>query len=128
MIHGIGIDVVEISRIHEMETRWGARFVERIFTPEEIAYCAPRVKRAASLAVRFAAKEAFAKALGTGWNEEFHWKDFSIGNDVGGRPVAVLSPPMQKRLQNVRILLSLSHSEHYATAVVILEDAERRDE
>jgi holo-[acyl-carrier protein] synthase len=122
MIHGIGIDVVEISRINEMETRWGARFTERIFTAEEISYCASRASRAASLAVRFAAKEAFAKALGSGWDHEFQWKDFSIGSQVSGKPLAVLSPSMQERLKNARIHLSLSHSEQFAAAVVIIEE------
>jgi len=124
MIVGIGIDVVEISRIKEMEERWGARFAERVFTEEEIAYCSAKSNRAESLAVRFAAKEAFAKALGTGWDGTFQWKDFSIRALSGGKPVAVLSASMQNRLRNTRIHLSLSHSDHYATAVVILEDAE----
>lgn len=121
MISGIGIDVIEISRIQEMEERWGTRFSGRVFTPEEIAYCSGRNNRAASLAVRFAAKEAFSKALGTGWDGSFRWTDFSVRTLAGGQPVAILSPAMQTRLQNTRILLSLSHSDHYAVAVVIIE-------
>ena len=128
MIKGVGIDVVEISRIKKIEERWGARFVERVFTEEEIAYCSAKADRAESFAVRFAAKEAFAKALGTGWDENFQWKDFSIRTLAGGKPVAVLSTPMQSRLQNTRIHLSLSHSDQYAAAVVILEDVKQRDE
>lgn len=128
MITGVGIDVVEISRLKEMEERWGARFVERVFTEEEIAYCSAKSNRAESFAVRFAAKEAFAKALGTGWDGNFQWKDFSIRTLSGGKPAAVLSESMRNRLQNTHIHLSLSHSDQYATAVVILEDAESRDE
>lgn len=128
MICGIGIDVVEIARLEEMVSRWGERFIERVFTAEEIAYTAGKVNRAASLAVRFAAKEAFSKALGTGWDNDFRWKDFSIRNRAGGQPVAILSAPMQERLRGTRILLSLSHSDHYAAAVVILEHVEGRDE
>jgi holo-[acyl-carrier protein] synthase len=124
MITGVGIDVVEIPRLKEMEARWGARFVERIFTEEEITYCSAKSNRAESLAVRFAAKEAFSKALGTGWDADFQWKDFSIRTLAGGKPVAVLSASMHGRLQNTRIHLSLSHSDHYAAAVVILEEAE----
>jgi len=128
MIQGIGIDVVEITRIDEMIKRWQARFVDKVFTPEEIAHGASRSDRAAALAARFAAKEAFAKALGTGWDARFRWKDFSTRSTAGGQPVAVLSPSMQKRLENVRIHLSLSHSELFAAAVVILERAKLSDE
>ncbi len=128
MIVGLGIDVVEISRIKEMEERWGARFIERVFTKEEIAYCSAKANRAESYAVRFAAKEAFAKALGTGWDGNFQWKDFSVNTEPGGKPSAVLSTSMQKKLQNNNVHLSLSHSDQYATAVVILEDVKQRDE
>jgi len=122
MIRGIGIDVVEIARIEEMMRRWGNRFGERVFTDEELAYAGDRANRAASLAARFAAKEAFAKALGTGWDRAFNWKDFWVRSTDGGRPVAVLSPSMQQRLGDARVLLSLSHSDHYAVAVVLLEE------
>jgi holo-[acyl-carrier protein] synthase len=128
MILGVGIDVIEISRIDDMEKRWGTRFSERVFTPEEIAYCSDRSNRAASFAARFAAKEAFTKALGTGWDGSFRWKDFSIHTLPGGRPVAVLSPSMRARLPETTIHLSLSHSDHYAVAVVVFENIERHDE
>lgn len=127
MIIGIGIDVIEISRIREMEERWGARFIERVFTEDEIAYCSAKSNRAESYAVRFAAKEAFAKALGTGWDGNFQWKDFSTRTISGGKPVALLSIAKQHRLLNTRIHLSLSHSDHFATAVVILEDVKQHD-
>lgn len=123
MIRGIGIDVVEIARIEEMLSRWGARFTTRVFTEEEIGDTSGRANRAASLAARFAAKEAFAKALGTGWNSEFRWKDFSIRSSAGGQPVPSLSESMQARLPGTRIVLSLSHADAYAVAVVVLEDA-----
>jgi holo-[acyl-carrier protein] synthase len=128
MIQGLGIDVVEIARIDEMIKRWEARFVAKVFTPEEIAHCADRSDRAAALAARFAAKEAFAKALGTGWDANFRWKDFSTRSAAGGQPLAVLSPAMQKRLEHVRIHLSFSHSELFAAAVVILEETKLNDE
>ena len=121
MITGIGIDLVEIARIAEMLARWDQRFISRVFTEEEIALCDGRTHRAASYAARFAAKEACAKALGTGWSESFSWKDFSIRTAPDGRPLPVLSPRLQARLQTTNIHLSLSHTEHSATAIVILE-------
>lgn len=127
MIRGVGIDVVEIRRIEEMISHWGPRFTKRVFTEEELSDSADRADRAASLAARFAAKEAFAKALGTGWDSNFNWQDFSIRKQASGQPTAILSASMRKRLLGVRILVSLSHSDTHAVAVVVLEDVEVRD-
>lgn len=121
MICGIGIDLVEVARMETMLARWEERFLARVFTPEEIAQCEARVSRAASYAARFAAKEAFVKALGTGWDERFSWQDFSIGNDAAGKPIPILSARMQARLANINIHVSLTHSDHYASAVVVFE-------
>jgi len=121
MILGLGLDLVEIARVAEMLTRWPQRFVERVFTPEEIAACESRGSRAAAFAARFAAKEAFAKALGTGVDKDFSWKDFAVHNENNGRPLPRLSARLAARLQGVKVHLSLSHSDHYATAVVVLE-------
>lgn len=121
MIIGLGIDLVEIARMKALLARWDQRFLAKIFTPEEIAACEARVHRAASYAARFAAKEACAKALGTGWDRDFAWKDFSVSNEANGRPLPVLSPRLQARLAGVNIHLSLSHTEHYATALVVFE-------
>ncbi len=121
MICGIGIDLIEIARVEAMLARWPDRFVERVFTPEEIALCESRTNRASAFAARFAAKEAFSKALGTGVDKDFSWKDFAVGHQSNGSPMAVLSPRLAARLKNVKIHFSLSHSDHYATAVVILE-------
>jgi holo-[acyl-carrier protein] synthase len=124
MICGLGIDLVENARIEEMLARWQRRFIERVFTPEEIALCDNRSHRAASYAVRFAAKEALAKALGTGIDKNFSWKDFAVNTRANGNPLPVLSSRLAKRLEGVTIHLSLSHSDHYATAIVILEKKE----
>jgi len=121
MIIGIGVDIVEIGRMQALIARWEGRFLEKVFTADEIALCDQRSHRAASYAARFAAKEAFAKALGTGWDDTFSWKDFSIRNEPSGRPTPVLSGRMQSRLQNVKVHLSLSHSETHAVAMVVLE-------
>ena len=120
-IRGLGIDLVEISRIEGMLSRWRERFLDKVFTAEEIACCEGRTNRAASYAARFAAKEAFAKALGTGWDKNFSWKDFSVDHAPNGRPLPRLSARLQARLPATLIHLSLSHSDHYATAVVIFE-------
>lgn len=124
MICGIGIDLIEIARVEAMLARWPDRFVERVFTPEEIALCESRTNRASAFAARFAAKEAFSKALGTGVDKNFSWKDFAVGHQSNGSPRPVLSPRLAARLKNVEIHLSLSHSDHYATAVVVLERAD----
>lgn len=121
MISGLGIDLVEIARMEALLARWQRRFLEKVFTAEEIALCEARSNRAASYAARFAAKEACAKALGTGWDRNFSWKDFSVRNDASGRPLPCLSPRLQTRLAGMRIHLSLSHAEEYATALVIFE-------
>lgn len=121
MISGIGIDLIEIARVESMLARWPERFVGRVFTPEEIAICESRTNRASAYAARFAAKEAFSKALGTGVDKDFSWKDFAVGRQNNGSPLPLLSPRLAARLKNTKIHLSLSHSEHYATAVVILE-------
>ncbi|MDZ7269376.1 MAG: holo-ACP synthase [candidate division KSB1 bacterium] len=125
MICGIGIDLVEIPRLAALLQRWPQRFPHKVFTREEIAYCEGRGRRAASYAARFAAKEAFAKALGTGWSEHFLWKEFAVCNDADGRPRAVLSPRLQTRLQDITVHVSLSHADYFATAVVILEKPDR---
>jgi holo-[acyl-carrier protein] synthase len=125
MICGLGLDIVEIARVAELLARWPQRFVERVFTPEEIAACESRHERAtAAFAARFAAKEAFAKALGTGVDKNFSWKDFAVYNQSSGRPLPRLSARLAARLQGVNVHLSLSHSDHYATAMVVLEKLE----
>jgi holo-[acyl-carrier protein] synthase len=121
VIYGLGIDIVEIARVKEMLARWQHHFVARVFTPEEITLCESRANRASAFAARFAAKEAFSKALGTGVDKDFSWKDFAVGHQSNGSPKPVLSERLAARLQDVQIHLSLSHSDQYATAVVILE-------
>jgi holo-[acyl-carrier protein] synthase len=104
-----------------MLARWQDHFVERVFTPEEIAFCDGRADRVAAYAARFAAKEAFAKALGTGVDKDFSWKDFAVGHQSNASPKPLLSVRLADRLQDIQIHLSLSHADDYATAVVILE-------
>lgn len=121
-IQGVGVDIVEIARIEEMLQRWHARFTAKAFVAEEIAYCQSKSRPAASYAGRFAAKEAFAKAVGSGIGARFSWKDFAVTVLPTGQPVPLLSERLQARLAGTKIHLSISHSEYYAIATVIIEN------
>ena len=124
MIRGIGIDLVEIGRIERAVERWGQRFLERVFCPEETARCLKRAKPASCLALRFAAKEAFAKALGLGIRSGLTWHDIEVVNDEFGRPGLRLKIRAQELLGSVgaeRTWLSLSDESTIAAAVVVLE-------
>src|SRR5688572_5710424 len=91
MILGMGIDIAEASRIQETLERHGERFLQRVFTPAEIAYCRRHRNSAERFAARFAAKEAAMKALGTGWRRGISWQDFEISNQASGKPCLQLS-------------------------------------
>ena len=125
MITGLGIDIVEIDRIAHIVEKWTEKFLQRIFTEREIEYCRSKPNAPQHFAARFAAKEAFAKAITTGWNETFHWKDVEVENEFTGQPRLVLHGGMAERFSSARIHLSLSHTHTTAAAVVILE---RREE
>ena len=90
MILGTGVDLAEVDRIRAAITRYGARFVERIYTPREIAYVERRANRFERYAGRFAAKEAGMKAIGTGWKRGVRWQDFEVVNLPSGRPTLKL--------------------------------------
>jgi holo-[acyl-carrier protein] synthase len=114
-----GIDLVECARIQEIVDRYGDRFLQRVFTPKELDYCLPRKRRWEHLAGRFAAKEAILKVLGTGWRDKIAWTDMEIVNLPGGQPqVTLTGEPVEicKKLGITRILLSISHTDHYAVA------------
>ncbi len=92
MVLGIGTDLMETRRVQESIDRFGERFLQRVFTPGEIAYCMRKKKNAAeSFAARFAAKEAGAKALGTGISRGVSWKEFEVRREASGRPTLHLS-------------------------------------
>jgi len=124
MIVSIGIDIVEVYRIKETMQRT-PRFVERVFTAGERAYCDAKGAAAAqSYAARFAAKEAFLKALKTGWRGRITWHDMEILNDAQGVPDLQISGEARILLENLganRIHLSLSHTTDHAVAQVVLE-------
>ena len=98
MILGVGTDVVEIARVAAALERWGERFAERILTPEERLRYARTRQKASHLAKRFAAKEAFSKAIGSGIRSPFRWHSVSVGRDGRGKPGLVPSPDMARHL------------------------------
>jgi holo-[acyl-carrier protein] synthase len=115
-----GIDIIEIGRIGLVLERYGQRFLNRVYTPEEIAYCRGR---APNLAARFAAKEATMKALGTGVRG-VGWKDIEVVRHESGAPAIKLHGRAQRRAQRLglqEIALSLSHSREYAVASVVIQ-------
>ncbi len=124
MIVGTGIDIAETERIERSMERYGERFRNRVYTPEEIAYCERFKNKAERYAARFAAKEAVFKALGTGWREGVRWQDVEVTHLPSGKPVVSLKGRAQEvanRLGAVRAEVSLSHANHYVVAQVILE-------
>jgi len=123
MIRGLGLDLARVSRVEQTWRRFGARFLERCFTPAESAACLARPRSAQALAMRFAAKEAFAKAAGLGLRG-LAFTDIEVINDALGKPSLALHGPALDwaREQGVSAWhLSLSDDGDYAAAVVVLE-------
>jgi len=124
VIVSIGIDIIEVYRIRETLSRT-PRFIERVYTTRERAYCESKGAAAAqSYAARFAAKEAFLKALKTGWRGKITWHDIEIVSGENGVPSLNISGEAQTILGNLganQIHLSLSHTTEHAIAQVILE-------
>lgn len=125
MVLGLGSDVIEIARIEASVRRYGARFLQRVFTPAEIAYCQSKKQAAESFAARFAAKEAAAKALGTGISRGIAWPEIEVRREASGQPTLHWSGralELARALGVRRTLLSLTHSQAIALAVVVVED------
>ncbi len=124
MILGIGIDIIEVTRIAASYERFGDRFLKRILHPDEITYCLSHKAPAPFLAARFAAKEAISKAFGTGIGAELGWHDMEVGRKNSGEPFVILHDAGLKLLQTRgarAVLISLSHTQQHAAAVAILE-------
>jgi holo-[acyl-carrier protein] synthase len=127
MILGSGIDLVEIGRIHDSVERFGKRFLDRIFTSAEQGYCLRKRRSAESLAARFAAKEAGAKALGTGISRGVNWLDIEVVREPGGRPSLRFhgrAAEIAARMRVANVALSLTHGSDLAVASVVLEDGQ----
>ena len=124
MIAGLGIDVIENARIRESLQRFGARFLSRIYTEEEMAYCKKCAHPEIHFAARFAAKEAAFKALGTGWARGVKWKDVEVKRLQSGKPELHLygeALAIANSLGATRFFVSLTHDQLISCAVVILE-------
>jgi holo-[acyl-carrier protein] synthase len=120
---GLGADIIEISRIKSVILRHGDRFVERILTEEERAYCAGMAHPEKHIAARFAAKEAVSKCFTTGIGSELGWKSVSVYHGPRHQPLVRLDEQGEALLAHVgatRVLLTLSHTENYAMAVAAL--------
>jgi holo-[acyl-carrier protein] synthase len=124
MMKGIGIDIIEISRIKGAVERHGEEFLKKVYTDKEISYCTKRnAYRFPELAVRFSAKEAYSKALGigiTGFGRNNHgmkWKEIEVVNNSLGKPSIAVKGKISDKVQ-----VSLSHSRDYAVATVYIEE------
>jgi holo-[acyl-carrier protein] synthase len=124
MIVGVGLDILEVSRMERALSRHGEGFEERVFTESERAYCSGQAFPARAYAVRFAAKEATLKALGTGWSQGLGFQQVEIVRAKNGQPSLKLSGPaaIYAEQRGVRALhVSLTHQAATAAAVVVLE-------
>ena len=124
VILGTGLDLTEVARIRRAIARHGRRFLERVFTPAEIAHVERKANRPEGYAARFAAKEAGMKAIGTGWRRGVRWRDFEVVNLPTGKPTLRLhgqAARIAEGLGGQSISLSLSHTESLGMAIVILE-------
>ena len=125
MVIGTGIDIVDINRIERLMARWGDVFLDRVFTEKEIVWCQRRTRPPECFAIRFAAKEAFLKAIGWGLRNGIQWTDIEVENDLMGKPSFSFHRKAKEVLENLRIqkaLLTLSHDRPYAVAHVLLEE------
>jgi holo-[acyl-carrier protein] synthase len=125
MVLGLGSDLIEIARIQASIVRFGERFLARVFTPEEIAYCRRKKNAAESFAARFAAKEAGAKALGTGISHGIAWPEIEVRREPSGKPTVYWHGRARERAEAMGVRttsLSLTHAREIAFAVVLVED------
>jgi holo-[acyl-carrier protein] synthase len=123
MILGLGLDIARVDRIQETLDRFGRRFMDRIFTPYEQEICLARFRPASAFAMRFAAKEAFSKAVGLGM-QGLAWREIEVRHDPRGKPYLVLSGRAKKaaeRLGATSSFLSLTDEAGLGAAVVVLE-------
>lgn len=123
MILGMGVDLVSVTRIEQAIARWGGRFLKKVYVPSEIKYCQSQPEPNKHFASRFAAKEAFAKAFGTGFSKGLYFKSMIVTREGACPPSIKLQGPIQKLAEKKgirQIFLSLSDEENMAIAMVIL--------
>lgn len=119
MIKGLGNDIIEIDRIRQTVEKHGPHFYKKFFNERELDYCLAHKDPAPLFAGRFAAKEAVAKAMGTGFGELISFLDIEILNDELGRPFVELSDSLNQTFNSPQLLISISHCKIYATAVAL---------
>ena len=122
MIRGLGTDIVEIVRVGEMLDRHGEQFLDRVFTPEEVAYCQQRKAYLQHFAGRWAAKEAVMKAVGTGWSKGVGFRNIEVRSLPTGQPKLILHDEARETADRVgigEVLITISHCRAYATATAI---------
>ena len=127
MIYGIGVDLVNIKRMEAVINRWGDRFIGRVFSPDETESCSKRAFPPAAFALRFAAKEAFSKALGLGMRKGIRWRDIEVFHFTGGKPFLKVHGTSSEICQREKITglhLSLSDDGEYGIGIVILEKSD----
>lgn len=127
MIYGIGVDLVQVSRMEEVLKRWGDRFIKRVFTEEEALFCNKRVFPPSSFALRFSAKEAFSKAIGLGMRRGVRWRDIEVYHFPTGKPgIRLWGRSLEICNENdiINVHLSLSDEKGYGIAMVVLEQGD----
>ena len=123
MIFGVGTDIIEVARMEKMAAK-GTQYLKTIFTERERDYCETKIRKSEHYAVRYAAKEAFLKALGAGWRDGLAFCDIEIINDDLGKPQVFLHGEAKRLFdhhQIEQIAISMSHVKEIAVAVIILE-------
>lgn len=120
MLDGLGVDLIEVGRIRKACDRWGERFLRRVFTAGERAYCMRKAHPEQSLAARFAAKEAVLKAIGTGLSGGIRWTDVEVVNERGGKPGVRLGERITRIIGARKVLLTISHTKELAIAQAVV--------
>jgi holo-[acyl-carrier protein] synthase len=120
-IIGIGTDILEVERFESSLNQHGEKFIEKLFTSNEIAYCKKYNDPKERFTARFCAKEAVAKALGTGFGEKLRFHDIEILNQSSGKPLVKLSKEASIKFQFPKIEVSISHTKTYACAIAVAE-------
>ncbi len=122
MVLGLGIDIIEISRIKESIDEYGDNFLQKVYTPKEIEYCSGKPNKYQHFAARFAAKEAVYKAFSTSHQEGLSWQDIEITNEPSGMPIVKLNGNLKSFLSKDKNLkISISHSDNFVTCVAIID-------
>ena len=124
MIYGIGVDIVAVAEIVESIEQYGDKYLNRVFTSDEIRYCEESTIKYQRYAARWAAKEAAMKALSTGWDGGLQPQDFEVSNEQSGQPLLLVCGEAERLLQDLGIIgrwISLAHVPDYAIAQVIFE-------